>query len=110
MPLSSKEHFQLITTEGTKARSLFTTRAFKASEAIYQLDYWSQELMPMHVTNHSCAPNASFNKAGRLTALRDIPANEEITYNYLDTPTPASPWNFECHCGTENCVGWVKAG
>jgi hypothetical protein len=109
MPLSSTEHFQMITTDDAKARSLFTTRAFKRGEAIYQLDYWSQEVMPMHVTNHSCEPNAEFDETGMLTALCDIPVGAEITFNYLNTPTPASPWNFECQCGALTCQGWISA-
>jgi hypothetical protein len=109
MPLSSTEHFQMITTADAKARSLFTTRAFKTGEAIFQMDYWSQALMPMHVTNHSCEPNASFDATGMLIALNDIAAGVEITYNYLHHPTPASPWNFECQCKAGGCVGWVDA-
>jgi hypothetical protein len=109
MPLSSTEHFQMITTAGAKQRSLFTTRAFKAGEAIFQMDYWSQALMPMHVTNHSCEPNASFDATGMLIALTDIAAGVEITYNYLQHPTPASPWNFACQCQADTCVGWIDA-
>lgn len=109
MPLSSTEHFQMITTEGAKRRSLFTTRAFTAGEAIFQLDYWSQALMPMHVTNHSCEPNAGFDATGMLRALHDIAAEVEITYNYLQHPLPASPWNFACQCKAASCVGWIEA-
>lgn len=109
MLLSNTEHFQMVATADAKGRSLFATRAFKTGEAIYQLDYWSQDLMPMHVTNHSCNPNASFAETGTLSARCDIPAGAEITFNYLDHPTPASPWNFECHCGAENCIGWIDA-
>ena len=108
MPLWSTADFQIGTT-ADKGHGLFAARAFKAGEAIFQMDYWSEEIMPMHVTNHSCDANASFDEAGRLIALRDIPVGEEITFNYLDNPTPASPWNFECHCGAANCIGWIDA-
>jgi SET domain len=109
MPLSSTENFEVITSADAKERCLFTTRAFKSGESIYQMDYWSKEVMPMHVTNHSCEPNARFDESGMLVALQDIPSGVEITFDYLNTPTPASPWNFACQCGTASCIGWVKA-
>jgi hypothetical protein len=109
MSLLHSTDFQMMTRDDAKQRCLIASRPFKIGAAIYQLDYWSQEVMPMHVTNHSCAPNARFNETGTLIALRDIPVGEEITFNYLDTPTPASPWNFACQCGAANCIGWVKA-
>ncbi len=65
--------------------------------------------MPIHATNHSCDPNAAFDAEGMLVALRDIAPNEEITFDYLKHPTPASPWNFACRCGSSNCVGWISA-
>ncbi len=64
--------------------------------------------MPIHVTNHSCDPNATFDRSGMLIALRDIESGEELTYDYLAHPIPASPWDFECDCGVEKCIGWVK--
>jgi len=109
MSLANSADFHLITRNDAKERCLLASRAFSPGEAIYQLDYWSAEVMPMHVTNHSCDANATFNEAGTLVALRNIAAGEEITFNYLDNPTPASPWNFECHCGASNCIGWIHA-
>lgn len=88
---------------------LFASRHFNPGEDIYPFDYWSSDLMPMHVTNHSCDANGVFNEAGMLVAVRDIEPGEEITFNYLKTRIPASPWNFKCHCGAANCVGWVDA-
>ena len=109
MSLSNTNDYYMVVSADAKARSLFAARPFLAGEAIYKMDYWSEETMPMHVTNHSCDANASFNEAGMLTALRDIAAGEEITFNYLQNATPASPWSFECLCGAANCVGWVDA-
>lgn len=109
MPLSSKKDFQIIEGLAHKGMGLFTTRKFNQGEDIYQMDYWSKLLMPMHATNHSCDPNSSFNEDGMLVALRDIARDEEITYDYLLHPIPASPWNFACHCGSSNCVGWILA-
>lgn len=64
--------------------------------------------MPIHVTNHSCDPNSTFNDEGQLIALKDLKKDEEITYNYLLHPIPASPWNFECECKSEECLGWIS--
>ena len=79
-------------------------------ESIYRFDYWSYEKMPIHVTNHSCEPNARFNEGGMLIAVREIEPGEEITYDYVAHPIPASPWNFECGCGAKGCVGWIDVG
>ena len=109
MPLSSKKDFQIIEGLDQKGMGLFTTRNFSLGDDIYQMDYWSKPLMPMHATNHSCDPNARFNKTGMLVAIRDIAKDEEITYDYLLHPVPASPWNFQCQCLSANCTGWVLA-
>lgn len=76
--------------------------------SIYRFDYWSQAQMPIHVTNHSCEPNASFNAEGMLVALREIEPGEEITYDYVAHPIPASPWNFQCGCKAQGCLGWIN--
>lgn len=93
---------------GPKGNALFTSRRFEEGETIYMLDYWTKEVMPMHMTNHSCSPNSEFNDEGRLVALRDLEKNEEITYNYILVPLPASPWNFECQCKSDDCRGWIS--
>lgn len=105
---SEFEGFRVVEFSTHKNKALFTTRTFAAGEEIYPFDYWSQEVMPMHMTNHSCDPNASFNDNAVLVAIRDIAADEEITYDYLPHPVPASPWNFECLCGASNCRGWIS--
>ncbi|MEW6125620.1 MAG: SET domain-containing protein [Acidobacteriota bacterium] len=94
---------------GDKGAGLFATRNYETGEAIYPFDYWSQPLMPMHATNHSCDANGKFDETGMLVALRNIQAGEEITFNYLHHPIPASPWFFKCECGAATCVGWVDA-
>lgn len=109
MQLSNTVDFHIIEGLDRKGMGLFTTRAFSLGDDIYQMDYWSEPLMPMHATNHSCDPNASFNADGMLVALRDIAKGEEITYDYLLHPIPASPWNFECQCQSAECIKWVLA-
>ncbi|HEY0514868.1 MAG TPA: SET domain-containing protein [Thermoanaerobaculia bacterium] len=106
----NSEHFRVLARPdlGAEGVGLFASRELALGEAIYPLDYWSRELMPIHVTNHSCEPSAMFNVEGMLVALRDIGKDEEITYHYLMHPTPASPWDFECHCQSKNCLGWIS--
>jgi len=109
MSLPSLEGFQVLQVNPQKGVGIFATRKFDAGEGIYRLDYWSRAQMPIHVTNHSCDPNASFDEAGVLVAVREIGPGEEITYDYVAHPLPASPWNFKCGCGAKGCVGWVDA-
>lgn len=107
MTISSQDGFQALPAGPRKGLGLFATRKFRVGEAIYRMDYWSRAQMPMHMTNHSCDPNAGFDEGGMLVALREIEPGEEITYDYVAHPLPASPWSFKCECGAERCVGWV---
>lgn len=109
MSLSSPDGYEVLPAGPGKGLGLFATRKFVVGEAIYRLDYWSRAQMPMHMTNHSCDPNASFDGDGMLVAVREIEPGEEITFDYVAHPLPASPWNFKCGCGAERCVGWVDA-
>ena len=64
--------------------------------------------------NHSCDPNCAtqkWNVAGELRvgifATKDIPAGEEITFDYqLDTLGNAD--KKPCHCGAKNCSGYAN--
>jgi SET domain-containing protein len=110
MPPSSSDGYQVLRINPRKGVGLFATRKFNVGESIYRLDYWSHEQMPMHATNHSCDPNARFDEGGMLVAVREIEPGEEITYDYVAHPLPASPWNFRCDCEAEGCVGWIDVG
>ena len=66
--------------------------------------------------NHSCDPNceaetddSSGDTRVFILALRDIPAGEELVYNYgltLDERyTPTLKKQFACHCGSPDCRG-----
>lgn len=101
--------YEVVAGAGRKGAGLFATRSFERGDALYQFDYWSRSAMPIHSTNHSCDPNAGFDSEGMLRALRAIAAHDEITYDYLLYPIPASPWNFACECGCEDCKGWIDA-
>lgn len=109
MSLTNTEDFEVRHLGAHKGVGLFAVRKFAAGEPVYRFDYWSHERMPIHATNHSCEPNASFDANGMLVAAGDIEPGEEITFDYLAHPIPASPWNFRCVCGSKNCVGWVDA-
>lgn len=62
--------------------------------------------------NHACDPNCEADEIeGRIfiKALRDIPAGEELNYDYgliIDLPyTPELLAEFPCWCGSETCRG-----
>ena len=58
--------------------------------------------------NHACAPNCETQVVrGRIwiVALRDIPAGEELTYDYR---FDFSEWReHPCRCGAPRCVGYI---
>ncbi len=65
---------------------------------------------PARFLNHSCAPNCEAElDSGRIwiSALRDIQAGEELTFNYgydLDDYR-----EHPCRCGAAGCVGYIVA-
>lgn len=59
--------------------------------------------------NHSCAPNAGFGTDLKLLACRDIPAGEEITWDYSTTIDEADFTGFPCSCGASACRGTVHS-
>ncbi len=52
--------------------------------------------------NHSCAPNAGIQNDRDLVALRDIPAGEEIRFDYSTTMEEQS-FTMQCRCGAPGC-------
>ena len=65
---------------------------------------------PARFLNHSCAPNCEAQRRGGriwIVALRDIPAGEEITFNYGYTLDEYR--EHPCHCGAPECAGWILA-
>lgn len=53
-------------------------------------------------SNHSCDPNAGINFKFELVALREIPAGEEICWDY-STSMLERHWTMECRCGSPTC-------
>jgi SET domain-containing protein len=58
--------------------------------------------------NHSCNPNAGF-QGLVLVALRDIDADEEITWDYSTAIDEADFDGFPCACGAPGCRGAVRS-
>lgn len=59
--------------------------------------------------NHSCAPNAGFREGLVLVARRDIPVDEEITWDYSTAIDEADFAGFDCECGAADCRGAVRS-
>ncbi|MEW6666156.1 MAG: SET domain-containing protein [Thermodesulfobacteriota bacterium] len=57
--------------------------------------------------NHSCDPNSGFKGQIFLVALRDIPEDEEVTFDYAMILSKSIGsdivFEMECHCGAANC-------
>ena len=65
---------------------------------------------PARFLNHSCAPNCEAEKDDDriwIVATRDIPAGEEITFNYGYDLEEYK--DYPCHCGSPQCVGYIVA-
>lgn len=53
--------------------------------------------------NHSCNPNAGIRNNSDLYAIREINADEEITYDYSTTSGTDDKWTMKCGCKSEIC-------
>jgi hypothetical protein len=65
---------------------------------------------PARFLNHSCSPNCDAELGdGRvwIVARRQIPAGEEITFNYGYTLDEYR--EHPCHCGSPDCAGYIVA-
>lgn len=52
--------------------------------------------------NHSCNPNLGIRGRVLFVALRDIQADEELTFDYSITEDDHF-WQFKCNCGQKGC-------
>jgi uncharacterized protein len=57
---------------------------------------------PFVFTNHSCQPNTGINHQLQLIALRDIPAGEELLWDY-STSMLERHWTMNCQCKSVHC-------
>lgn len=59
--------------------------------------------------NHSCDPNCGMRNATQVVAMRNIKADEELTFDYA--MSDASDYDeFECSCLSARCRGVVRGG
>ena len=63
---------------------------------------------PTNFTNHSCDPNAGYDGADAIVALREIATGEEIRMDY-GTFSFSFDHAFTCRCGAKSCRGRVTA-
>jgi SET domain-containing protein len=94
----------------------YTREQYKAFSRSYKriLDkfgYWENGVLvyPTDATkylNHSCEPNL-INLGSVDIAARTIRKGEELTYDYKVLLSPGQ--SFNCHCGSKNCKGTVRA-
>ena len=61
---------------------------------------------PGKYINHSCEPNCGIFAGLTLIAVKDITANQQITYDYSTTMMERH-WEMPCSCGSRNCRGLV---
>lgn len=60
--------------------------------------------------DHSCEPNAVFDvERLAMIALRPIRKGEPITFFYPGAEVELA-MDFDCHCGSPECIGHVKGG
>jgi hypothetical protein len=68
-------------------------------------------LVPEDFINHSCSPNVRADMAGRkFIAIKNIPKNTEVTFNYLTTEYDMQKYgtDFKCSCGSRNCFRNIR--
>jgi uncharacterized protein len=63
---------------------------------------WRDSKGIARVINHSCEPNCGIKNLFQVVAMRDIPAHEEITWDYEMTENHPY-WRMKCLCGNKNC-------
>jgi len=69
-------------------------------------DHWVKPDRVFRYLNHSCAPNLGIRGQLEFVALRDIPAGEELTFDYAITEDEAH-WHMKCACGELACRGVI---
>ena len=75
----------------------------KESHALQiDIDRYSWCADPFLYCNHSCNPNCAINEKYELFALREINANDELTWDY-STSMLERHWIMHCNCGEKYC-------
>ncbi len=60
-----------------------------------------EDLKKPATINHSCEPNTGFRDPITFIAIKNIPAGEEIVFDYAFSQTLFTPFN--CNCKSKNC-------
>ena len=95
-------------------RGVLVDAAHASPEAIQMTDKQfidTEHYVPEDFINHSCAPNTWCDMRKRwFVAIKDIPKNEELTFNYLTTEWDMKKMgtDFKCVCGSKNCFGNIR--
>lgn len=132
MPSEKKSPELEIRVTETKGRGVFALKPIERGERILEFQghilktaELTDDLLAMQIgpdewlasdgsllddcVNHSCEPNAGFvDGTPVLFALRDIPAGEEIAWDY-STSIAESGWTLDCRCGSSKCRGIVRS-
>lgn len=67
-------------------------------------DKWRDSIGIARYLNHSCEPNCGIKDRFKLTAMRDIAAGEQLTWDYdMSEDNQDYPWHMVCECGTPSC-------
>jgi len=69
---------------------------------------YEHEMEDTDFVNHSCDPNAGWKGQIFLVTMRNIQADEEITFDYA-TAVTLEGYGFRCDCGAINCRGQVTS-
>jgi SET domain-containing protein len=85
---------------------VFATRPYKAGEKVMEISLQAVS-QPINNTNHSCDSNCGVHYT-TVFALRDIVPDEEITINYRMLKISVEPEEFQCHCGSKHCAGYIN--
>jgi SET domain-containing protein len=68
-------------------------------------------LMPQHLVNHSCEPNAGFSDQCFMISIKNIKKGEEITYDYAFVMWSSNDskihYELNCLCGKKSCRGKI---
>lgn len=89
--------------EFMKLPGLLRSRSLQVEEDLFMVPRVEE---PADYFNHSCEPNAGLSGQLALIALRDIDADEEVTFDYA--MSDGSDYDeFVCRCGRPQCRGRV---
>lgn len=84
--------------------------ARESERDIYSIEYKSTNYRvcePAIYVNHSCDPNCYIDTEFRMRALRDIPENGELTFDYTTTESTITQ-PFNCKCGSKCCKRYIR--